>query len=213
MVGRAKAPIVAPLWKRGMAGAIDSLPFLALALAGRENDSTARRPRRGLRLVAFAMSGAYYIPLTSKHGQTLGQAVLGIRVVDAKTGALPSLMQAAVRWAVAMVPDTLARVVPMSQRVEIELAAIRELQPEIDRLTQRDNGEREMLNEELMRLYQESDVNPIGASLPIIVRALPSLAMSSALYAPMMKGSQHQALHDRVAGTVVVEVRRAKLRG
>ena len=159
------------------------------------------------------MSGAYYIPLTSKHGQSLGQAVLAIRVVDAKTGALPSLMQAAVRWAAAMVPEALARVVPFSRRVEMELAGIRELQPEIDRLTQRYRGEREMLNEELMRLYQESDVNPIRASRPVIVQALPSLAMSCALYAPMLKGSQHQALHDRVAGTVVVEVRRAKLRG
>jgi hypothetical protein len=139
--------------------------------------------------------------------------VLGIRVVDAKTGALPSLMQAAVRWAVAMVPEALARVVPLSRRVEMELAAIRELQPEIDRLTQRYEGQREMLNEELMRLFRVSSVNPIGASLPIIARALPSLAMSCALYAPMLKGSQYQALHDRVAGTIVVEVRGAKLRG
>ena len=196
-----------------MAGAIDSFPFLALALVGRENDSTARRPRRGLRLVTFVMSGAYCIPLTAKHGQTLGQAVLRIRVVDAKTGALPSLMQAAVRCAVAMIPDALARVVPLSQRVEIELAAIRELQPEIDRLTKRYKGEREMLNEELTRLFRGSDVNPIGAFLPIIVRVLPSLAMSCALYAPMLIGSQHQALHDRVAGTVVVDIRGAKLRG
>ena len=133
--------------------------------------------------------------------------------MDAKTGALPSLMQAAVRWALAMVPDALARAVPLSQRVEIELAAIRELQPELDRLTQRYKGESEMLNEELMRLFRESDVNPIRASLPIIVRALPSLAMSCALYAPMLKGSQHQALHDRAAGTVVIDVRGAKPRG
>ena len=118
MVVRGKAQIIAPLWKRGMAGAIDAVPFLALALAG--NDSTACRPGRGLRLVAFVMSGAYCIPLTARHGQTLGQAVVGVRVVDAKTGALPSLMQAAVRWSVAMVPDALARVVPLSHRVEIE---------------------------------------------------------------------------------------------
>lgn len=213
VVVRGEAPVIAPLWKRGVAGAVDSLPFLSLALAVREKDFGAGRPQRGLRLLAFAMSAAYCIPLTARHGQTLGQMVLGIRVVDADTGALPSPMQAAVRWTVAMVPDALARVVPLSQRVETELAAIRELQPEIDRLTDRYEAEPERLNEELMSLFREAGVNPVGACLPIIVRALPSLAMSCALYAPLLKGAQHQAVHDRVAGTVVVEARGVKLRG
>lgn len=211
MVVRGKAPIIAPLWKRGMASVIDSLPFFALAV--RESNARARRAGRGSQLVGFGLSGAYCILLTAKHGQTLGQMLLGIRVVDAKTAALPTPMQAAVRWTVAMVPHSLAQVVPLSRRVDTALAAIRELQPEIDRLTQRYEGEGKMLNEELMRLFSEADGNPIEACLPIILRALPSLAMTCVLYAPLLKGSQRQALHDRVAGTVVVEVRGAKLRG
>ncbi len=205
-------PVIAPLWKRGMAALIESMPFVVLALAVPGQTPTGQRRRRGFGLAALALSGAYHISLTAKRGQTLGQMVLGIRVVDAKTAAVPTPKQSALRWGVATVPDALARLMPLSGRAEATLAGITDLQPEIDRLTRRHEGDRESLNEELMRLYQESDVNPIGASLPIMVRALPSLVMTCALYAPMLKGSQHQALHDRVAGTVVVEVRGAKLR-
>lgn len=193
-----------------MASVVDSLPFVALALAVPKTDSGARRTERGLRLVAIAVNGAYYIPLTAKQGQTIGQMVFGIRVVDANTASRPTLRQSAVRWAVAMVPDALARLVPPSQRAETALAAIEDLQHEIDRLTQRYEGNRRRLNDELMRLYEAADLNPIGACLPIILRALPSLALSCALYAPVLKGSQRQALHDRVAGTVVVEARRSR---
>ena len=199
-----QAPVMAPLWKRGMAGALDSLPFIVLAVAVPQRDPRGRRPRRGLRLAAIALSGAYHISLTAKRGQTLGQMVLGIRVVDAKTTALPTPKQSALRWAVATIPDAFAQLVPLSERVETTLAVITDLQPEMDRLTQLHEGDRERLNEELMGLFKEVDWNPIGVCLPIVLRALPSLAMSCALYAPLLQGSR-QALHDRLAGTVVIE--------
>ena len=58
-----------------------------------------------------------------------------------------------------------------------------------------------------MRLYKEADLNPLGACLPMVLRALPSFAISCALYLPVLRGSQRQALHDRFAGTVVVQSR------
>lgn len=74
---------------------------------------TAKRVRES------ELGGAYHIALTAKRGQTLGQMVLGIRVVDAKTATLPTLKQSAVRWAVAVVPDRVAQLVPLSARVEL----------------------------------------------------------------------------------------------
>ncbi len=201
-------PVIAPLWKRAVAALIESLPFVVLALAVPKRTPTARRRRRGVgRLAALALSGAYHISLTAKRGQTLGQMVLGIRVVDAKTAAVPTPRQSAVRWAVATVPDALARLVPLSERAEATLAGITGLQPEIDRLTRRHEGDRETLNEELMRLFNEADLNPLGACLPMVLQALPGFAMSCALYAPVLQGSQRQALHDRFAGTVVIDAR------
>ena len=157
----------------------------------------------------MALAGAYHISLSANRGQTLGQMVLGIRVVDATTAAVPTLKQSAVRWAVAMVPDGLAGLMPLSERVQTALAVIEDLQPEIERLTERHEGDRERLNQELMGLFEEAGVDPTGACLPIILRALPSLAMSCALYAPLLQGSSRQALHDRLAGTVVIEARGA----
>ena len=207
MAVHGKTPIIAPLWKRGMAGAVDCLPFFALALAAPETHSMDHRAGRGVRLVTLALSGAYYIPLTAKHGQTLGQMVLGIRVVDAKTAAMPTLKQSAVRWAVTMVPDALARLVPLSERAVSTLADITGLQPEIDRLTRRHEGDRQRLNEELMKLYKDADLNPLGACLPMVLRALPGFAISCALYGPLLQGPHRQGLHDRFAGTVVIEAR------
>ncbi len=127
-------------------------------------------------------------PTHSEGGQTLGQMALGIRVVDAKTAAVPTPKQSAVRWATAMLPDAMARLVPPSERVEATLAAIKELQPEIDRLTRRHESDRERLNEELKGLFKEAKVNQIGASLAILLRALPSLAVTCVLYAPVLQG-------------------------
>ncbi|MDQ3642470.1 MAG: YidC/Oxa1 family membrane protein insertase [Actinomycetota bacterium] len=120
---------------------------------------------------------------------------------------MPTVKQSAVRWAVATVPDALARLVRLSERAETTLAGITDLQPEIDRLTRRHEGDRERLNEELMRLFKEADLNPLGACLPMVLRALPGFAISCVLYGPVLQGSQRQALHDRFAGTVVIEAR------
>ena len=67
-------------------------------------------------------------------GQTPGMMVVGIKVVDAQTGTVPTLKQSALRWAVAAVPhEGLSRLVPLSGRDETTLAAMTDLQPEIDR--------------------------------------------------------------------------------
>ena len=48
-----------------------------------------------------------------------------------------------------------------------------DLQPEMDRLTQRHRGDRRTLNEELMG-FEESNVNPNEACLPILLQAVPA---------------------------------------
>ena len=200
-----QAPVIAPLWKRGMASLIECLPFFILAVTLPRRAAKGRRQRLGLGL-AMALSGTYHISLTATRGQTLGQMVLGIRVVDSETAAVPTLKQSAVRWAVAVVPEGLARLVPVSAEVQTTLAAIEHLQPERDRLKMHDRGNRKRLNEELRRLFEEAGVNPIEAFVPIVLRALPGVAFNCAVYFPALRAPRHQGLHDRLAGTVVVEV-------
>ena len=45
------------------------------------------------------------------------------------------------------------------------------LQPEMKRLQQQYKGDRQKLNEEMMKLYQEHKINPIGGCLPLLLQA------------------------------------------
>lgn len=197
--------VVAPLWKRGIASLLDSLPFsvMALPLTHPNPGDSSHRQRLGF-LAVLAFSGAYHVALGATRGQTLGQRVVGIQVVDADTGAVPTPKQSAVRWGLTVVPEALSRLVPLSAKVETTLAAIEDLQPDIERLTQRHHGDRARLNEELMELFDKAHVNPADVYRPMLLRALPSLAFTLALYPPALKAPWRRGLHDRVAGTVVV---------
>lgn len=207
MTAVVEAHAIAPLWKQGIAGVLDSLPFFVVALPLvllRQTDH-ARRRRIGLELAAMAFSGTYHISLTASRGQTLGQMAAGIRVVDEKTGSAPTSRQSAVRWALTTIPGGVLRLAPVSTRAETTLAAMADLQPEIERLTQRHQGDRQKLNDALMALFEKSNVNPMDGCWPILLRTLPDLLYSGALYGPALRGPLHQGLHDRVAGTVIVQ--------
>lgn len=205
--------VIAPLWKRGLASLLDSLPFLvvASALSFRTQSDRPRRQRRGSGVAGLVFSGAYQVSLMATRGQTPGMMVVGIKVVDAQTGAVPTLKQSAVRWAAAVVPsEALSRLVPSSAKAESTLATMRDLQPEIDRLMQRHQGDRQRLNEEVMGLFDTANVNPNEACLPILLRALPGLIFACALNAPALQAPRHQGIHERLAGTVVVQVGRGR---
>lgn len=47
---------------------------------------------------------------------------------------------------------------------------MQEIQPEIDRIQKRYKNDKEKLNQELMKLYQEKGVNPAGGCLPLLVQ-------------------------------------------
>ena len=207
MTGAAEAHAIAPLWKQGIASFLDSLPFLVMALPFVLLRQTVQARRRSIRLelAAMAFSGTYHISLTAWRGQTLGQMAAGIRVVDEKTGAAPTSRQSALRWALTTTPGGVLRLAPVSTRAENTLAAMADLQPEIERLTQRHEGDRQKLNDALMALYEKSNVNPMDGCWPILLRTLPGLLYSGALYGPALRGPLHQGLHDRVAGTIVVQ--------
>jgi uncharacterized RDD family membrane protein YckC len=202
-----KAPRIAPLSKRCLASLVETVPWLLMALPFliESRRGSTRRPRRELQLAGTAFADAYQISLTGAIGQTLGQMVVGIRVVDAKTSTVPTLKQAVLRWAVASVPGGLFWLLGTFIKVE-EPRGLMELQPEVDRLNQCHRGDPQSLNEALMALYKEHNVNPVEGCLPVLLQVLAALVSSCLLYGPALKGPLHQGLHDRAAGTVVVDV-------
>jgi uncharacterized RDD family membrane protein YckC len=78
------------LLARLLDGLILLAPLLVLALVlGRAGS-----------LVGLLVTAAYEITYIARDGQTIGKRVLGIRVVDVETGAVPTMEQAARRWAI-----------------------------------------------------------------------------------------------------------------
>ncbi len=103
----------ASLWKRSLAAGIDWVPFIVAAGLSVLIRRESRFRHRDLvwDLALRLLEGMYRILASSLFGQTVGQRVLGIRVVDANTGEPPALRQSALRWAMTSGPDALLQLV------------------------------------------------------------------------------------------------------
>jgi YidC/Oxa1 family membrane protein insertase len=79
-------------------------------------------------------------------------------------------------YAVAIILLTIAimgALTPFTIKSTKSMAAMQKLQPEIKKLQQKYKGpeNRQILNEELMRLYREEGANPLGGCLPMLLQA------------------------------------------
>jgi YidC/Oxa1 family membrane protein insertase len=59
---------------------------------------------------------------------------------------------------------------PLTAKSSRSMLAMQRLQPEIKKLQAKHRGDRQKLNEEMMKLYQENKVNPLGGCLPLVVQ-------------------------------------------
>src|SRR5437870_13844965 len=59
---------------------------------------------------------------------------------------------------------------PLTAKSARSMMAMQRLQPEIKKLQAKHKGDRQKLNEEMMKLYQEYKVNPLGGCLPPVVQ-------------------------------------------
>ncbi len=90
---------------------------------------------------------------------------------------------------------------PFTIKSTKSMMAMQKLQPEIKKLQQKYKGpeNRQLLNEELMRLYKEEGANPVGGCLPVLLQA-PFLFI---LYS-VIKGLSNMVM---VHGTLVAQPR------
>ena len=63
-------------------------------------------------IVGFALVTAYEVAMIATRGQTLGKMAIGTKIVDAATGQIPSLRQAAFRWLVLILGNLVRRMLP-----------------------------------------------------------------------------------------------------
>src|SRR3984893_8888258 len=59
---------------------------------------------------------------------------------------------------------------PLTAKQAKSMMAMQRVQPEIKKLQAKHKGDRQKLNEEVMVLYKEHKVNPLGGCLPLVVQ-------------------------------------------
>ncbi len=59
---------------------------------------------------------------------------------------------------------------PLTLKGTRSMMAMQRLQPEMKKIQQQYKGDRQKLNEELMKFYQENKINPLGGCLPLILQ-------------------------------------------
>jgi YidC/Oxa1 family membrane protein insertase len=60
---------------------------------------------------------------------------------------------------------------PLTLKSTKSMLELQRLQPEVRRLQQQHKGDRQRLNEEMMALYKEHKINPLGGCLPLLLQA------------------------------------------
>lgn len=72
---------------------------------------------------------------------------------------------------------------PLTVKSFKSMQAMQQLQPQMKRLQDMYKNDRQKLNEEMMRLYREQKVNPLGGCLPMLVQIPVFIALYQVLYA------------------------------
>lgn len=62
-------------------------------------------------------------------------------------------------------------VTPLTLKGTKSMMLMQQMQPEIRKLQEKHKGDRQKLNEEMMALYKENQINPVGGCLPLLVQA------------------------------------------
>ena len=83
---------------------------------------------------------------------------------------------------------------PLTLKATKSTIEMQRVQPELKRIQQLHKGDRQKMNEELMKLYQEHGINPLGGCLPILLQ----LPVFFIIYRVIRKLTAHcsQAMHD-----------------
>jgi len=89
--------------------------------------------------------------------------------------------------------------IPLTVKQIRSMSAMQKVQPELKRLQQKYKGDRQKLNEEMMKLYREHGVNPLGGCFPLLMQMPVFIALYSVLRVAVVFDA---ALPQPVASTV-----------
>ncbi|HZI06909.1 MAG TPA: membrane protein insertase YidC [Archangium sp.] len=87
-------------------------------------------------------------------------------------------------WGVAIILLTVlvkTILLPLTHRSMVSMEAMKKLQPRVEELRKKYGDDRERLNMETMKVYQEAKVNPLGGCLPMLIQMPVWIALFTAL--------------------------------
>ncbi len=73
--------------------------------------------------------------------------------------------------------------IPLTVKQIRSMSAMQRIQPELKKIQTKYKGDRQKMNEELMKLYREHGVNPLGGCFPLLMQAPVFIALYSVLRA------------------------------
>lgn len=158
--------------------------------------------KRILTVIVFAASAL------TKERRGVGFRLLGLRLVDARTGRGVSRRQELVRagtrqaWQVLcrrLMPVAKAQASPAHEKMRSEMEAARG----------RYADDQQALQRELARIYKENKADPVRLSSLPMLRRFPLIAV---IDLPIFWSPLKQSLPDRLAGTVIVRDRPSRRR-
>jgi YidC/Oxa1 family membrane protein insertase len=91
---------------------------------------------------------------------------------------------------------------PLTAKQIRSMRRMQEIQPEIKKLQAKYKGDRQKLNEEMMKFYQENKVNPLGSCLPLLVQMPVFLAFDRMLYKVQYHVPQSSKLYGDICGNL-----------
>lgn len=210
---------VAPMRRRVLASMLNALVgILALALTlggayavtsliGGEEKLQRARPlkrvtgsvwgRLALQLCGFVLG----VLLTGR--QSPGSRIVGIRLVDARTGGPVSRRQAILRVGVRQAWQALTKR-SIAPPVRHKPDEVPDLRSEVEALKREHADDQEAFQLAMMRFHEEHK-HELGVScLPLYRRLLIRLPLAVAIDAPVLWSPLHQGLPDMLAGTVMI---------
>jgi YidC/Oxa1 family membrane protein insertase len=111
-------------------------------------------------------------------------------LIDAADWLLRSLHDTGFSWGLSIIFMTVIirlAIVPLTIKQIRSMNALRALQPQIKELQEKYKGDRQAMNQAMMRFYQENKVNPFSSCLPLLLQLPVFLALFQLLKSPEFK--------------------------
>jgi YidC/Oxa1 family membrane protein insertase len=90
--------------------------------------------------------------------------------------------------------------IPLTVKQVKSSRAMSALQPELKKLQEKHKGDRQRLNEEMMKMYKERGVNPLAGCLPLLFQMPFFFALYQVIYRKQLSGEPNILLHHGFFG-------------